>query len=58
LSDPPIGAFFGEDYDLDLDQGAFEVLQVAAIPGLDPAGMLILILLTACAGFAILRRSR
>jgi flagellar hook assembly protein FlgD/Tol biopolymer transport system component len=52
------GVFFGEDYDLDLDTAAFEVLQVAAIPGLDPAGMLILILLTACAGFAILRRSR
>ena len=39
------GTFFGEDYELELDQAALEVLQIVAIPGISPMGILLLILI-------------
>jgi len=52
------GTFFGEDYELELDQGAFEVLQIVAIPDLSLEGSLVLILLILIGGMWLMRRPR
>lgn len=50
------GTFFGEDYELELDQAAFEVLPFVAIPGIGPMGIVLLILMVAVCGIWRLRR--
>lgn len=51
------GTFFGEDYELRMDQAAFEVLQIVAIPDVSPLGILMLILMIAVCGMWRVRRS-